>query len=45
MNGQAMKLLDFTGMIEYRVGEYYSLPSTTLIVRENWEEVRGNAKE
>jgi len=34
MNGEGTKLLDFTGMMEYRVGEYYPVTSTNLILRE-----------
>ena len=31
MNGQGTKLLDFTGIMEYRTGEYYPVSSTHLI--------------
>jgi hypothetical protein len=45
MNGQGMKLLDFTGMIKYRMGEYYPVPLLIPRVKVKGKEVRGNAKE
>jgi hypothetical protein len=41
---QTRKLLDFSGLIEYRAGEYFALPSVELMVKETRKEVHGIAE-
>jgi hypothetical protein len=41
---QALKLLDFSGLLEYRPGEYFILPSVDLTVNGTRKEVRGIAE-
>jgi len=44
MTVQAQKLLDFSELLEYRVGKYFTLLSSELTVKEFTKEVRGIAE-
>jgi hypothetical protein len=41
---QALKLLDFSGLLEFRAGEYFTLPSVDLTVKGTMKEVHGVAE-
>jgi hypothetical protein len=41
---QALKMLDFSGLLEYRAGEYFTLPTGNLKVKGTMKEVHGIAE-
>ena len=44
MTRHAKKLLDFSGLMEFRVGEYITVPSVNLTVKGTRNEVHGFAE-